>query len=54
MVQHLLNPRALTIPPPITRHYFEDKKENREITVLCRRYLEVLNKVVKDFCEDNE
>jgi hypothetical protein len=31
-------------------HYYKDGKQ--EITTLCRRYLEVLEKVVKDFCAD--
>ena len=33
-------------------HYFEDKDGKQEITTLCRRYLDVLEKVVKDFCAD--
>jgi hypothetical protein len=33
-------------------HYFEDKDGKQEITALCRRYLEVLDKVIKDFCAD--
>jgi hypothetical protein len=32
-------------------HYFETKDGKQEITALCQRYLEVLEKVVKDFSE---
>jgi hypothetical protein len=36
-------------------HYFEDKDgKQEEITTLCRRYLDVLEKVVKDFSEQTE
>jgi hypothetical protein len=33
-------------------YYFEDKEGKEEITALCGRYLELLEKVVKDFCSD--
>jgi hypothetical protein len=32
-------------------HYFKDKDGKQEITALCRRYLKVLQKVVKDLSE---
>jgi hypothetical protein len=35
-------------------HYFEDEDGKQEVTVVCRRYLEVLEKMVKDFCKDNK
>jgi hypothetical protein len=35
-------------------HYFEDKEGTEEITALCLRYLEFLEKMVKDFCDDNQ
>jgi hypothetical protein len=31
-------------------HYFEDKEGKEEITKLCERYLNFLEKMVKDFC----
>jgi len=35
-------------------HYFEDKDGKlQEITTLCRRYLDVLESVVNDFCADH-
>jgi hypothetical protein len=34
-------------------HYFEDKEGKEEITALCERYLELLDKVVRDFCRDH-
>ena len=40
----------MTLMQPV--HYFENKDGKQEITALCRRYLEVLEKVVKDFCAD--
>jgi hypothetical protein len=35
-------------------HYFEDNDGKQGITALCRRYLEVLEKMVKDFSEQTE
>jgi hypothetical protein len=42
-------------PPKTTRpaHYFEDKDGKEEVTALCQRYLEFLEKVVNDYCSDN-
>jgi hypothetical protein len=40
---------SVTLMQPV--HYFEDKGGKQEITTLCRRYLEVLENVVKDFSE---
>jgi hypothetical protein len=34
-------------------HYLEDEETKQEATALCRRYLNFLEKMVKDFCEDN-
>jgi len=36
----------------ISFHYFEDGKKKQEVTDVCRRYLELLEKMVKDFCTD--
>jgi hypothetical protein len=32
--------------------YFKDKDKKRELTDVCRQYLELLEKMVKDFCEE--
>jgi hypothetical protein len=39
-------------PPKAMRpaYYFEDEDGKKDVTEVCRRYLEVLEKVVKDFC----
>jgi hypothetical protein len=34
--------------------YYFDEEQKHEVTALCRRYLELLETMVKDFCEDNE
>src|SRR5262249_51591848 len=34
--------------------YYFDEEQKHEVTELCRRYLELLETMVKDFCEDNE
>jgi hypothetical protein len=41
--------------PKTLRHayYFTDKEGKKEITALCQRYLNFLEKTVRDFCEDN-
>jgi hypothetical protein len=41
-------------PPKIRRpaYYFADKEGKEEVTALCQRYLNFLEKMVKDFCED--
>jgi hypothetical protein len=41
---------GVTLMQPV--HYFKDKDGKQEITTLCRRYLEVLEKMVNDFCTD--
>jgi hypothetical protein len=33
-------------------HYFEDREGKEEISAICGRYLELLEKVVRDFCSD--
>jgi hypothetical protein len=43
----------ITIQVPIPFHYFEDETKKQEVTALCQRYLNFLEKMVKDFCEDN-
>ena len=42
--------------PKTLRHayYFTNEEGKEEITALCLRYLNFLEKMVKDFCEDNE
>jgi hypothetical protein len=35
-------------------HYLEDKEGKEEITEVCQRYLNFLDKMVKDFCEDHK
>jgi hypothetical protein len=35
-------------------HYFEDEEGKEEISALCLRYLEFLEKMVKGFCDDNQ
>jgi hypothetical protein len=35
-------------------YYFEDKGGKEEVTALCKRYLEFLDKVLNDFCADNQ
>jgi hypothetical protein len=41
-------------PPKILRpvHYFGDEEGKEEMTALCLRYLDFLEKVVKNFCAD--
>ena len=34
--------------------YYFDEEQKREATAFCRRYLEFLEKLVNDFCADNE
>jgi len=41
-----------TIQINLPFHYFEDKKGKQEITAVCRRYLELLEKMIEDFCSD--
>jgi hypothetical protein len=43
-------------PPKTTRpaHYFEDKDGKEEVTTLCQRYLDFLEKVLNDYCADNQ
>jgi hypothetical protein len=42
-------------PPSTLRHayYLTDEEGKEEITALCQRYLNFLEKMVKDFCEDD-
>jgi hypothetical protein len=45
------------VPPPKTlrpAYYFKDKEGKEEITAFCERYLDFLEKMVKDFSEDNQ
>jgi hypothetical protein len=34
-------------------YYFEDKEGKEEVTALCKRYLDFLDKMLNDFCADN-
>jgi hypothetical protein len=35
-------------------HYFEDEDGKEEVTALCKRYLDFLDKMLNDFCADNQ
>jgi len=44
------------VPPQKTFHqayYFEDKDGKEEVTALCKRYLDFLDKMLNDFCAEN-
>jgi hypothetical protein len=44
-------------PSPIVfrpTYYFEDKHGKEEVTELCKRYLDFLEKMLSDFCADNQ
>jgi hypothetical protein len=35
-------------------YYFEDEVGKEEVTALCKRYLDFLDKMLNDFCTDNQ
>jgi hypothetical protein len=53
----LFNQSAMPgVPPPKTfrpTYYFEDKEGKEEVTALCQRYLDFLDKMLNDFCADH-
>jgi hypothetical protein len=45
------------VPPPKAfrqTYYFEDEVGKEEVTALCKRYLDFLDKMLNDFCTDNQ
>jgi hypothetical protein len=45
------------VPQPKTFHtayYFEHESGKEEVTALCKRYLDFLDKMLNDFCADNQ
>jgi len=51
---HMFAPPG-TPPPQVRRraYYFEQEDGKQEVTALCQRYLEFLEKTLKDFCADH-
>jgi hypothetical protein len=51
-----ISPLGMRVAQPKTlRHayYFTNEEGKEEVTALCQRYLNFLEKMVRDFCEDN-
>jgi len=48
---------SLGLPQPKVfraAHYFEHEDGKEEVTALCKRYLDFLDKMLNDFCADNQ
>jgi len=52
---HVFAPPGVPRPKAFRQtYYFEDEVGKEEVTALCKRYLDFLDKMLNDFCTDNQ